>query len=301
MHSETPRGLAILGPGSIGGAVAVALSQAGRRPTLAARQAPEQVVVHRSGSTVIGDIDVLVDADRASPCDVLFVAVKAHQTASASTLLAALVDDASTVFICQNGVEHIERLAPHVQPGTTLVPVVVDMPANRAQPGVVEVGNTAQLTVPHQAGELLSSLLAGSFITVRPVEDWLTAAWIKLALNAAVGGICTLTRTGNHTLRDPEIASIAQAMMAEIVAVGRAEGAALPDDLPDQILSRVQGSDTNTMSSIVRDRIAGRPTEWDARNAVIGRTGTRHNIPTPVNDLVTALISAGEPPTAANA
>ena len=85
--------------------------------------------------------------------------------------------------------------------------------------------------------------------------------------------------------------------MAEIVAVGRADGAALPDGLADQIISRVQASDTNAMSSIVRDRVRGLPTEWDARNAVIGRIGRRHDIATPVNDLVTTLISAGEPPT----
>jgi ketopantoate reductase len=49
------------------------------------------------------------------------------------------------------------------------------------------------------------------------------------------------------------------------------------------------------MSSIVRDRIADHPIEWDARNAVVGRIGRKHGIPTPVNDQITALMRLGEP------
>ncbi len=287
--------IVVLGPGSIGGAIAVALSQVGPPPVLAGRQEIRRITVEKAGTSFQGQFESLTDPTAASRADVVFVAVKAHQTHGASPWLEALVDEATTVFVCQNGVEHLERIRPYVPAQATVVPVIVDLPAARRPPETVEVGRTAQLAVALEHGHRLEPLLEGSFVTVQPVEDWLTTAWNKLVFNAAIGGICTLTRSGIHAFRDEELASMAEAMMAEIIAVGRAEGADLDDRSPAQIIERVRTNPTNTTSSIVRDRIAGLPTEWDARNAVIARKGRQHNMTTPINDLVTALLRAGEP------
>jgi ketopantoate reductase len=45
----------------------------------------------------------------------------------------------------------------------------------------------------------------------------------------------------------------------------------------------------------VVDRIEGRATEWDARNAVVERIAKRHGIEVPLNRLMTTLIRLGEP------
>ena len=45
-------------------------------------------------------------------------------------------------------------------------------------------------------------------------------------------------------------------------------------------------------TSMLFDRLAGRPLEWEARNGVISRLGARHRIPTPVNDDVVAQLAA---------
>ena len=45
-------------------------------------------------------------------------------------------------------------------------------------------------------------------------------------------------------------------------------------------------------SSIAVDRREGRPMEWEARNAVVGRRGRAHGIATPWNDALTALLRA---------
>jgi 2-dehydropantoate 2-reductase len=45
-------------------------------------------------------------------------------------------------------------------------------------------------------------------------------------------------------------------------------------------------------TSILADREAGRPLEWDARNGVIARLGAAHGIPTPVSDVIVPLLAA---------
>ena len=49
------------------------------------------------------------------------------------------------------------------------------------------------------------------------------------------------------------------------------------------------------MASIVVDRLAGQPTEWDARNASVLRFADAHGIDVPINRLLTTLIRLGEP------
>lgn len=48
----------------------------------------------------------------------------------------------------------------------------------------------------------------------------------------------------------------------------------------------------DSINSIHADRIAGRPMEIDARNGIIVRLGRKHGIPTPINEMVVALLEA---------
>jgi 2-dehydropantoate 2-reductase len=45
-------------------------------------------------------------------------------------------------------------------------------------------------------------------------------------------------------------------------------------------------------TSMLFDRLAGRPLEWEARNGVISRLGARHGIPTPASDGIVRALQA---------
>ncbi len=226
----------------------------------------------------------------------MFFAVKAHQSAAAAGWLDALVGDGTIVVILQNGVEHRERIEPLVPAGTRLVPAVINLPAKRPSPDHVVVGGRSRLTFEAGPGAAeAAALFDGSYVDIVVSDDWATPAWIKLMLNAASGGVSTLTRTDNRMLADDDARALVHALMVEVAAVGRAEGADLPEDLPPRIIDGLMAAASGHVASIVADRIAGVPTEFDARNAVVGRLGRRHGIETPLNDLVTTLIRLGEP------
>jgi 2-dehydropantoate 2-reductase len=85
-----------------------------------------------------------------------------------------------------------------------------------------------------------------------------------------------------------------RALVAEVRAVGRAEGADLPDDFPELTLAHMRNEAPDGINSIHADRRAGRRMEIDARNGVIVRAGELHGIATPVSRMMTALLRAVE-------
>jgi 2-dehydropantoate 2-reductase len=85
-----------------------------------------------------------------------------------------------------------------------------------------------------------------------------------------------------------------RAIVRECVLVGRAEGASLPDSLPDEIVAGAKRAPRDAGNSILADRRANRPMEYDARNGVIVRRGAKHGIPAPMNALMVTLLEAAQ-------
>jgi 2-dehydropantoate 2-reductase len=89
-----------------------------------------------------------------------------------------------------------------------------------------------------------------------------------------------------------DVAELALGYLRECLAVARADGAALDDEVPQQILAAFQGYPADLGTSILADRVTNRPLEWDTRNGVVQRRGRVHGIPTPISDLVVPLLAA---------
>ena len=87
---------------------------------------------------------------------------------------------------------------------------------------------------------------------------------------------------------------LAVALVDEVMAVGRAEGASFPDTFAADAIAYLRGPVGEHWTSMAQDRRDGRPMEWEARNAVVGRIGRRHGIPTPYNDALTALLALAD-------
>lgn len=67
----------------------------------------------------------------------------------------------------------------------------------------------------------------------------------------------------------------------------------LHDDVAQEILANFQRAPADLGTSILADRQANRPMEWDIRNGVIQRYGRAHGIPVPISDVLVPLLAAG--------
>lgn len=291
--------VAVIGPGAIGGAVAGAIVAGGRRPLVAARTPFDEVEVTHPGGVLRGAVELIADPAAHGPVDIVLLAVKAHQTPDVAEWLAALVSSKTSLFVLQNGIEHEATVRPFVPAAATVVPVVVSLPARRVAPGQVVVAARGRLVVPPgEASAQLADLIDTEFLAVRVSEDWWTDAWQKLMINASLGAFGVLTGRDNTAIGDEDGArAFVLGIMDEVAAVARAEGANIAAEATAPLLDRILASGSGHVSSIAVDRLEGRATEWEARNAVVARIAQRHGIAVPLNEMATALVCLGEPQT----
>jgi 2-dehydropantoate 2-reductase len=287
--------IAIVGVGAIGGAVAGLLEMAGRHEVILCTRRPlgQLTVTMPTGPVRIEARNVTLP-DAAGPVDWVMVATKAYDAEGAAKWLPTLGAGGAPVAILQNGVEHRERFAPYVEL-TRLLPVIVECPAERRHDGEVRVRGSASMRVEDKPlGREFAALFAGSPAKIEREVDFVTAAWRKLCLNS-VGALSALTLKPAGVLRDEGVGRLAIAMVAECVAVGRAEGAALSDSLGEEILAYYRGAPPDAVNSLFADRRAGRRMETDARNGAIVRKGEKHGIPTPLNRMAVTLLETQQP------
>jgi len=289
---DGPR-VAVVGPGAIGASIAAAVQRGGARPVLCGRTALERLVVEPDGGDpVVVPGPVLTDPGEAGgPADLVLLAVKSHQTAAAGPWLQALTRPGTVVVVLQNGVEQRRLVAP-LAPGAVILPSVVWFPAESLAPGRVRLRGELHLTLPAEpAAPGVAALLGAGGVRVELAEDFTTATWRKLALNA-IAGLTVLAGRRSGMYRRPDIASLARVLAVECLAVARAEGADLPEAVADELIATLAAYPEDLGSSILFDREAGRALEWDARNGVITRLGAHHGIPTPVSDVIVPLLAA---------
>ena len=288
--------VAVVGVGAIGGAVAAHVADAGKHDVaLCVREPFARLVVETPKRTLDVEARCVTDPSAAGEADWVLLATKAQDVPGAAKWLAALMGAATVVAVLQNGVEHRARLAPFVADPERVLPVVVELPAERTAPGRVRMRGGGRLTVPegpHAAG--FAELFAGTALAIERSADFTTIAWRKLCLNAVSGALTALTGRTVEVVHEPGMVELGRGIALECCAVARAEGAALPDVVADEVLARVLATPAGSGNSMYYDRRAGRPLELDARNGVIVRTGARHGIATPLNSAVCALLAAQE-------
>jgi 2-dehydropantoate 2-reductase len=287
--------IAVVGPGAIGSTVAACLHQAGHTPLVCGRTARDHLDVRPDPTVLTGERIVVPTDVRTNPGEVrqpvelVLFAVKATQIGQASAWLAALCNQTTTVCVLQNGVEQVDLIQPHCTI-STVVPAVVWCPAETQPGGWVRLRGQPELTLPSASGPA-AAILADAGWKISLTDDFVTAAWHKLLTNA-VSGLMVLTMRRSGMFRRNDVLRLSRVYLKECLAVARAEGADLDDDVITQILMRLRNAPPDVATSMLGDREARRPLEWDIRNGVIQRKARKHGLPAPVSEVIVPLLAA---------
>lgn len=301
--------VAVVGVGAVGGAIAAHLSQAGQEEViLCVREVSQEVGQEKIGEKNSGLVldtpkgkiwvqpPVITDPETLPSPTWILLATKAHQVAGTASWLRRVGQSqggvTKGVAILQNGVEHVERVAPYVAGGVPLLPVVVQCPSIKVGPGHVIQAGPAQLFVPdNDVGQEFGELFRKTDVRVQVTPDFLSIAWRKLCMNVAGGALTALTNQPLGIMRDQEIARLARGLILETIGVGRAEGAVLEDQLADQIVANMVEAPPNRWTSMLMDRRRNRALEFDAVNGAVVRIGAHHGLETPLNQVIIALLN----------
>lgn len=285
--------IALIGPGAIGTTIAAVLHEVDRTPVLCGRTAHPQLILRHDEWEVVVPGPVLSNpATISQPFDLVFIAVKTTQVADSADWLAALCDENTAVCALQNGVEQKTQLEPYVN-GAKVVPSVVWFPAHREPDASVWLRAKPRLTLPDvPQAKRVADALSGTRCAVELSNDFISIAWRKLLQNAVAGLMVLANRRAGMFSRG-DITELALAYLRECLTVARAAGAVLNDNVPQEIVDGFHRAPADLGTSILADRQANRPLEWDIRNGVVQRYGHSHGIPTPISDVLVPLLAAG--------
>lgn len=284
--------IAVVGAGSVGTYFAAHLAGAGHDVIACVRRPFDRYVVESKEAPAEGPARAVTDpAQLDGPVPWVLLTVKAHQTAGAAPWLERLCGPRTTVFVVQNGVEGAERTAPYAGPAT-VIPSVVYCGAELLEPGHIRHYARGTIFTPDvPAARDLAEAFDGERVQLVPTPTFLEEAWRKLATNTIVNGLTGLTVRDLRIMADPAMGELARAIGYEAYAVGRAEGAGVPDEDIDKLIAGLAKGMAGG-SSMLYDRRAGRPLEHDALYGAVLRAAERHGIDVPLHRAINALLAS---------
>ena len=295
MTSNQRQSVAVVGLGSIGGIAAACLADAARHDvTGCARKPLAGLTLERPGGTVTPPLRLIADPAEAKPVDWVLVATKTQDTAGAAPWLARLCTPHTRVAVLQNGIDHVERVAPLAQ-GAAIGPVIVYYNGERLSADRVRLriaGDDDLAVADDDNGRAFTALLDGTGLRIRREADFVTLKWRKLLLNAVANPFTALTLQRQAVLRRPDVHAMSLEVLAEAARVARADGATLPDDEPKRVMAHLMKFAPELGTSMYFDRLAGRAFEVEALTGAIVAAGERHGIATPLNRALLALLRA---------
>ena len=272
-------GVAVLGPGGVGGLLAAVLPNA-----LVVSRSPVDRIELRS--RLLGDKSTAARSTRrlTEPTDVLFIATKATGLNQA---IERIETPPATVVPLLNGFEHVAFLRERFE---DVVAATIRVESTRVAPGVIEQ-TSPFLRIELSAHQEIADLLNAAGIPATLNENESQVLWSKLVRLNAIALTTTAYRAPMGEVRDHHKDDLFS-VVRETAAVAAADGATIDPEAIEEELSQAH---PELLSSMARDRLAGRPLELDAIGGAVLRAGARHGIEAPtVQRLVDAI--AGELP-----
>ena len=273
--------VAVLGPGAVGGVLAVGLMRGGVQVVCIARPDTADLIASQGLSLRHGQGSETVLPDATSellePVDLLFVTVKAPALEDALKRVKA---PAATVIPLLNGIEHMQTIRSRLVESVVVAGSVSLIEAYLERPGVIVQKTPAVvLTLAGEAKGVTADLINRSGAEVRLDGSEAEVLWAKLARQAPVAAATALTQRPIGELRgDPEWRRRLQEAVDESCAVAAREGVSLTPEAQWEIIDAMPPGLT---SSTARDVAAGRPSELDAITGAAVRAGRRLGVPTP--------------------
>lgn len=299
--------IAILGSGAVGGYFGAKLAVAGHDVTFLARGTHLRAIGER-GLLVwspLGDFlarGAATDdpATVSPPPDLVIVAVKGYDNATALPSLRALTGERTIVLSLQNGVESAEEIAAIVGRGCVLAGPAYVATALKAPGHIIQTGTHRRIVfgeVFDPAPEVsprvraLANILLAADIQAEPVADARVPLWEKLIYLAPLAGCCAAMRMPTGAVwGDPFARDVFFAAVREVEAVARAEGVEVAADIVDTVRGYMDALPQTMTPSLLIDLTAGKRLELEALQGAVVRRGRAHGVPTPILDTLYAVL-----------
>ncbi len=303
----------IVGAGGIGGYLAAMFAESGADLALIARGAHGAAISAGGlrmkapeGEVRVRPALVTDNPSTAGPCDLVILAVKAHQLASAIEAARPMLHDGSQALTFQNGVEAPDMVAQAYGRDRALIGVARIF-VNISGPGEITLREGARrFTIGDMVGAQTSAGAARAIAAFREAgidapdcPDVRADLWMKFLLFNAVSSTTAGARTTLDVVRDtPELWQLFEDLVRETDTVARAMGVRLATDAVQKTLAVAAKIAPGARASTAHDLDEGRALEIDWICGAVARLGAQADVDTPASRVIAALLApykAGKP------
>jgi 2-dehydropantoate 2-reductase len=299
----TPMRIAIVGAGSVGGYFGGRLAAAGADVTFLARGAHLEALRSRGltlhsfrGDLQLPRVNASGDPHAIGPVDIVLFTVKLYDADTATTLLPPLIGPDTAVIPLQNGVEGVGIVSravgrTHTAGGTVYIAAVI------AEPGVIRhsaldhviFGELDGTRSPRLQRLLDACTPAGFQVTLS--DNIQVDIWTKFVRLSVFSGMTAVTRCPiGRVVADPDLFEMLKSAARETMAVARAKGVAVPDQVIDDVDRAYRSFPPNMKSSMLEDLERGRRLELPWLSGAVVRIGREVGVPTPTHQFIETVL-----------
>lgn len=305
----------IIGAGGIGCYYGALLQKAGHQVTLIAR-GEHLLALQQHGLKITHpdfnfhaavnarSLESMIDQMTIDEIDLVMLTIKGTQTESTLKQIQHWINSGNRqvpLLSLQNGIDNEPLIEQALGRKRTLGGLAVKIGGHVISPGIVEATGPAQVIMglwPNKAAntelaqriEEFSRVFIEAGIPCTLSDDIERELWKKLLINNGVNPLSALTEMDTRTLTShPVYGDIVYRLMLETAAVADASGVAIPSQDIDSMYQLICNFDAIKTSMLV-DKLKGRPLELDAICGAILRRGEKYTVATPLTALINALL-----------
>lgn len=294
--------IVIVGAGAMGCLFATRLAEAGVTVTLVDVDERRLAMLDSQGITLSDDdgertvpVRAALAADVTGPVDLVMLFTKSLHSAAAIRSVAHLANKQAYALTLQNGIGNAEIMAEIFAPDRVLMGNT-DFPADLE--GAMRVASHGQghirlggfTPAAQSAAQAVAELLNRGNLNAGIDGDIRVAVWEKVAFNAALNALATVTGLTVGGMDNAPGRRIAAAIAGEVVDTAAAQGIHLDRQ---RIHARIDFALTHHRghkASMLQDMLAGRPTEIETINGAIVRAAETVGVRTPATAILADLV-----------
>ena len=300
---NTIKNVLILGAGGLGAVYANIFHQAGINTKIVAKgERYQRLTTHGFFINETQFFVPIIDpAEQGFTADLIIVATKYHHLTAALPDLANFVGEQTLFISLLNGLTSEEMIGDLYGREKALLAIAMNLDAQRvgnrithSRPPLLIFGE-AHNEQPSEAVLAVQAILDHVSISYQTPVDMLRMMWWKFMVNVGMNQSSAVTgATYGRYKTEPALRWLKENLMQEVVDVAQAEGVNLTQEDVTSFYKTIEIIAADGKTSMLQDIEAQRKTEVEMFAPVVIKLGRKHNIPTPVNETILAIIKTLE-------
>lgn len=295
--------IGIIGTGGVGGYFGARLAAVGNEVKFIARGKHLQAIKENGlkvksikGNLHIYPTIISDNISDLSDCELIILGTKAWQLKEIAPVLAKTLNKEALILPLQNGVLAANELMEYfdrkqILGGSCMIISSIESPGVINHKGLEPSITFGELDKSVRERTIqLKSTFKNAEIDTSLSEDIEAALWRKFIL-ICLSGLGAITNSGYGIIREtPETRQIIIDILTEVSLVAKAKNINLENDIVEKTLSIVDTYPSESMSSLARDVLNGKPSEIEYQNGTVVRLGKEMGIATPANKFIYGFI-----------